>query len=60
MAANGVTDQYSEVFDAGHDATRDGVHQRIRANSSIMQMRKILGAQPPLLPGDPLLDAPDC
>ena len=43
MSANGTTDQYSEVFDAGHDAERDGVHQRIRANSSIMQMRKILG-----------------
>jgi hypothetical protein len=38
-----VEDQYAEVFDEGHDANRDGVHQRIRANSTIMQLKKILG-----------------
>lgn len=40
---NGAVDKYAEVFDEGHEAHRDGVHQRIRANSSIMQMNKILG-----------------
>ena len=44
MADANHVDQYSEVFDEGHDLHRDGVHQRIRANSSIMQMRKLLVA----------------
>ena len=41
---NGVAeDQYAEIFEEGHQMHRDGVHQRIRANSSIMDMKKILG-----------------
>ena len=44
---NGVIDQYAEVFDEGHGQNRDGAHQRIRANSSIMQLKKLLGARPP-------------
>lgn len=43
--ANAV-DKYAEVFDEGHDVHRDGVHQRIRANSTIMQLKKILGIHP--------------
>ena len=39
----GTVDQYAEVFDEGHEVNRDGVHQRIRANSTIMQLKKILG-----------------
>ena len=42
-SVNGETDQYAVQHDEGHEPHRDGVHQRIRANSSIMQMRKILG-----------------
>lgn len=38
-----AVDKYAEVFDEGHDVHRDGVHQRIRANSTIMQLKKILG-----------------
>ena len=38
------SDQYAEVFDEGHEPIRDGVHQRIRANSSIMHLNKILVA----------------
>ncbi|MCJ1240618.1 pyruvate carboxylase [Varicellaria rhodocarpa] len=42
---NGVAeDQYAEIFEEGHQMHRDGVHQRIRANSSIMDMKKILVA----------------
>ena len=37
-------DQYAEVFDEGHDPRQHGVHQRIRANSSIMHLNKILVA----------------
>ena len=37
-------DQYSEVFEEGHSGTEHSVHQRMRANSSIMQLKKILGA----------------
>jgi len=41
--ANHETDQYAEVFELGHSGTEHSVHQRIRANSSIMQLKKILG-----------------
>ncbi|MCJ1309194.1 pyruvate carboxylase [Agyrium rufum] len=44
MAAATFFDQYAEHFDEGHHAHRDGVHQRIRANSSIMHLSKILVA----------------
>jgi len=37
-------DQYSEVFDEGHERDRHGVHKRIRANSTIMKESKILVA----------------
>lgn len=36
-------DQYAEVFEEGHSGTEHSVHQRMRANSSIMQLKKILG-----------------
>jgi len=37
-------DQYAETFDAGHSGTEHSVHQRIRANSTIMELKKILVA----------------
>jgi len=43
-ADHSKTDQYAEVFDEGHDPRAHGVHQRIRANSSIMHLNKILVA----------------
>lgn len=47
-AINGDVDEYAEHFDEGHEPHKHGVHQRIRANSTIMQMKKILGAVPPI------------
>ena len=41
MAEN---DQYAELFDDGHSGTQHSVHQRIRANSTIMELKKILVA----------------
>ena len=41
MAEN---DQYAESFDDGHSGTQHSVHQRIRANSTIMELKKILVA----------------
>ena len=41
MAEN---DKYAEFFDAGHSGTEHSVHQRLRANSTIMEMKKILVA----------------
>ena len=37
-------DPYAEVFDVGHSGKDHTVHQRLRANSSIMNLRKILVA----------------
>ena len=37
-------DQYAEIFDAGHSGKDHTVHQRLRANSTIMELKKILGA----------------
>ncbi|KAL2057259.1 hypothetical protein ABVK25_002312 [Lepraria finkii] len=37
-------DQYAEFFDAGHSGKEHTVHQRIRANSAIMELKKILVA----------------
>ncbi|KAM0802781.1 carbamoyl-phosphate synthase L chain, ATP binding domain-containing protein [Usnea florida] len=37
-------DQYAEVFDAGHSGKDHTVHQRLRANSTIMELKKILVA----------------
>ena len=37
-------DQYAEFFDAGHSGKDHTVHQRLRANSTIMELKKILGA----------------
>ncbi|KAL8700504.1 MAG: hypothetical protein Q9224_000937 [Gallowayella concinna] len=37
-------DPYAEHFDAGHSGKDHTVHQRLRANSSIMEMKKILVA----------------
>lgn len=39
-------DQYAEVFDEGHSGKEHTVHQRIRANSSIMKHKKLLGMPP--------------
>ena len=44
---NTEQDQYSEHFDAGHSGKDHSVHQRLRANSAIMEMKKILGAKFP-------------
>lgn len=41
MAEN---DKYAEHFDAGHSGTEHSVHQRMRANSTIMELKKILVA----------------
>ena len=41
MAENGAADKYEEVFEDGV-APPQTIH-RIRANSSIMQLNKILG-----------------
>ena len=41
MAEN---DKYAEFFDDGHSGTEHSVHQRIRANSTIMELKKILVA----------------
>ena len=37
-------DKYAEFFDAGHSGTEHSVHQRLRANSTIMELKKILVA----------------
>ena len=37
-------DPYAEVFDAGHSGKDHTVHQRLRANSSILKLKKILVA----------------
>lgn len=41
---NNEHDQYAEHFDAGHSGKEHTVHQRLRANSTIMELKKILGA----------------
>lgn len=38
-------DQYAEFFDVGHSGKDHTVHQRMRANSTIMEHKKILGAK---------------
>ena len=43
MAQHDDHDQYAEVFEAGHSGKEHTVHQRMRANSTIMQLKKILG-----------------
>lgn len=42
--AHNDNDQYAEFFDAGHSGKEHTVHQRMRANSTIMELKKILGA----------------
>ena len=37
-------DKYAEFFDVGHSGREHSVHQRLRANSTIMQLKKILVA----------------
>lgn len=49
MAHSAEHDQYAEVFDAGHSGKEHTVHQRLRANSTIMELKKILGAEFPRL-----------
>ena len=41
--AHNDNDQYAEVFEAGHSGKEHTVHQRLRANSTIMELKKILG-----------------
>ena len=41
---NHENDQYAEFFDAGHSGKEHTVHQRMRANSTIMELKKILVA----------------
>jgi len=50
MAHNAENDQYAEFFDAGHSGKDHSVHQRMRANSTIMELKKILGADFPRAP----------
>jgi len=44
MMAHNDNDQYAEIFDAGHSGKEHTVHQRLRANSTIMELQKILVA----------------
>ena len=44
MAHNHEHDQYAEVFEEGHSGKEHTVHQRLRANSTIMELKKILVA----------------
>ena len=44
MASNHEHDQYAEVFEEGHSGKEHTVHQRLRANSTIMELKKILVA----------------
>ncbi|KAL8953667.1 MAG: hypothetical protein Q9222_000504 [Ikaeria aurantiellina] len=50
----GDHDPYAEHFDAGHSGKEHTVHQRIRANSSIMELKKILGKTPLSAIGSPV------
>lgn len=43
MGTHAEEDQYAEIFDAGHSGKEHTVHQRIRANSAVMEHKKILG-----------------
>lgn len=43
IMAHHDNDQYAEIFDAGHSGKDHTVHQRMRANSTIMELKKILG-----------------
>ncbi|MCJ1288881.1 pyruvate carboxylase [Xylographa carneopallida] len=56
-SVNGETDRYAIQHDEGHEPHRDGVHQRIRANSSIMQLRKILVANRGEIPNEVSIQA---
>lgn len=42
--AQAEDDQYAEVFDEGHSGKEHSIHARMRANSTIMQLKKILVA----------------
>lgn len=44
MGSHAEEDQYAEHFDVGHSPKEHTVHQRIRANSAVMEHKKILGA----------------
>lgn len=44
IGSMGDHDPYAEHFDAGHSGKDHTVHQRLRANSSIMELKKILVA----------------
>jgi pyruvate carboxylase len=44
---HGPNGAYSEVFEEGTDARQAQTVHRIRANSSIMHLKKILGEQTP-------------
>jgi pyruvate carboxylase len=44
------TQEYSEVFEEGMDEREEQTVHRIRANSSIMQLKKLLGKRIPLRP----------
>ena len=44
MAHHEEQDQYAEVFDEGHSGKEHTIHQRMRANSTIMELKKILVA----------------
>lgn len=48
MGTHAEDDQYAEHFDVGHSPKEHTVHQRIRANSTVMEHKKILGASYPM------------
>lgn len=44
MGPHAEDDPYAEHFDVGHSGKEHTVHQRIRANSAVMEHKKLLGA----------------
>jgi len=44
MAHDHEEDKYAEVFDEGHSGKDHTIHQRMRANSTIMELKKLLVA----------------
>jgi hypothetical protein len=40
---DGTSAMHEEAVDMDHHSQKNSVHQRLRANSTIMQVRKLLG-----------------
>lgn len=71
MAHSSDHDKYAEHFDPGHSGKDHTIHQRLRANSTIMELKKILVANRgeipirvkhscmlPKIVTDPIIDLP--